>query len=82
MTTDPLFPVPRDITESVEEYVDAEIRDWLRYENRTPFDESGCWSLHRLAAKVYAQGWTAGVFAGQEEIRRSLRRRHDMNPDA
>lgn len=51
---------PREVAEAVERYVVAELADARKYENRKPLDDSGVWSLHRLAAKVFALGFEAG----------------------
>jgi len=34
--------------------------DDRKYTNRTPLDESGVWSLHQLAAEIYAAGFDEG----------------------
>lgn len=52
--------VPREVAELVERYVSAELADFAKYDNREPLDESGVYSLHCLAAKIYAQGFDDG----------------------
>jgi hypothetical protein len=59
--------VPLEVAEAVERYVDRELADFRKFDNRAPFDGSGVWSLHRLAAHVYALGFDAGE--GVAEIR-------------
>lgn len=54
------IPVPQTVVHAVEEYVYKELSDKQKYENREPLDESGIWSLHRLAARIYAMGFDAG----------------------
>jgi hypothetical protein len=51
---------PLTVAEAVENYVESELHDEAKYENRKPLDESGVWSLHALAARIYAQGWADG----------------------
>jgi hypothetical protein len=51
---------PREVAEAVERYVERELADAAKYENRTPLDDSGVWSLHRLAASVFALGFESG----------------------
>lgn len=43
-----------EVVQMVEEYVYKELSDAEKYENRSPLDESGIWSLHALAAEIYA----------------------------
>lgn len=52
--------VPTAVIDVVESYVHSELDDAQRYENRQPLDESGVWSLHRLAAEIYELGWGDG----------------------
>lgn len=46
-----------EVAQAVEMYVDSELADAVKFTNRTPLDESGIWSLHALAAEIYAAGW-------------------------
>lgn len=52
--------VPDAVVQAVEHYVYSELADREKYDNRAPLDESGIWSLHALAADIYAQGFEAG----------------------
>jgi hypothetical protein len=63
--------VTREVVDMVEEYVYKELSDAEKYDNRTPLDESGIWSLHRLVAKAYMIGWRDGEFLESERSRRS-----------
>lgn len=65
----------QDVAQRVEWYVDGELRDAEKYTNRTPLDDSGVYSLHRLAAEVYALGWREG-FRAADEHARGRRQRH------
>jgi hypothetical protein len=60
VTRDIRPPEPRAIAEMVEEYATSEVRDAQKYTNRTPLDDSGVWSLHDLAARIYAMGHEDG----------------------
>lgn len=52
--------VTPDVVDMVDLYVEGELSDAAKYSNSTPLDESGIWSLHRLAAEIYARGFAAG----------------------
>jgi len=52
---------PKAITDLVETFVNDEHEDDRKYENRTPLDESGVWSLHQLAAEIFALGFDEGT---------------------
>lgn len=54
---------PPDVVQLVDDYVYKALRDGKKYDNSEPLDESGVWSLHRLAAQVYAEGYKAGEAA-------------------
>ena len=47
---------PREVVAKVESYVHRELHDAQTYENREPLDESGIFSLHLMAADIYALG--------------------------
>ncbi len=67
---------PQAVIDLVEQYIDKELHDAERYVNRSPFGDSGCWSLHRLAADIYAQGYADGEQAqGVRGRREALRQR-------
>jgi len=64
---------PRAIANLVETFVNDEYEDDRKYENRTPLDESGVWTLHQLAAEIYAAGFEEGLRTAEcrEQGRRS-----------
>lgn len=65
---------PQSVIQLVESYVDEELSDVKKFDNRAPLDESGIWSLHDLAAKIYAQGYQDGERAeGERAQRRRVR---------
>ena len=68
---------PPDVVMAVEQYVSRELSDAEKYENRTPLDESGIWSLHALAARIYAMGWEGGERSTDEKTRAERVREHD-----
>lgn len=51
---------PLAIAQEVERYVDGEFRDAENYSNRDLLDESGVYSLHSLAARIYQRGFNDG----------------------
>ena len=54
---------PASVVQTVERYVDAELADVNKYENRSLLDESGIYSLHLLAADIYQAVEDAGFSA-------------------
>jgi hypothetical protein len=52
---------PRRIAALVEDYVDRAHDHAAKYDNSTPLDESGVWSLHELAATIYEAGFADGA---------------------
>lgn len=54
---------PPQVVQAVESYVSKALHDAENYSNSTPLDESGVWSLHTLAAEIYALGWKDGEAA-------------------
>ncbi|MCW6003901.1 hypothetical protein K1W54_04795 [Micromonospora sp. CPCC 205371] len=70
---------PREVAEAVERYVAQELAEARKYENRTPLDDSGVWSLHRLAANIFALGFAAGEQVA--DIRARGQRQRDRETD-
>lgn len=54
---------PPEVVEMVEQYVDQKLQEASMYDNRTPLDEDGVFSMHLLAARIYAAGFAAGETA-------------------
>lgn len=54
----PIEPLP--VAQDVESYVDGEHRDAAKYSNRDLLDDSGVYSLHELAARIYQRGFNDG----------------------
>jgi hypothetical protein len=61
MTERPVEPFA--IARLVESYVDDETRSAAKYTNRSPLDDSGVYSLHVIAARIFALGFHEGVQA-------------------
>lgn len=51
---------PLAVAQDVESYVDGEHRDAAKYSNRELLDDSGVYSLHELAARIYQRGFNDG----------------------
>ena len=71
---------PTDICQMVETYVYKELDDARKFDNSEPLDESGIWSLHQLARRIYARGVEDGV--RQEQTRTNAQRQRDTNAQA
>jgi len=66
---------PFAVAQLVEQYASDEIRDAAKYSNRAPLDESGVYSLHTLAARIYQLGFNEG--ASVERWRNAEQRHRD-----
>lgn len=66
--------LPAPLVQEVERYVESELADVERYDNRQLLDESGVFSLHTLAAAIYAHGWEDGERAQGERSNGQRRR--------
>ena len=71
---------PQAIVALIEGFVNDEHNDDRKYTNRTPLDESGVWSLHQLAAEIYAAGFEEGVRT--EEARQRGKRERKFDADS
>ena len=58
--------MPVQVAQLVNGYAASELADSRKYSNRQPLDDSGIFSLHRLAAEIYAAGFTAGEQVAEE----------------
>lgn len=61
--------LPAKLGFEVEQYINSELSDAVKFDNREPLDESGAYSLHALAARIYAAGWEDGERAQAERDR-------------
>lgn len=73
----PHLPEPPKVAMEVEEYVRSELNDHERFSNREPLDDSGVYSLHILAARIYAMGQEDGERVAGERHRGERARERD-----
>lgn len=73
--------LPPQLVQEVEMWVDRELAMVGKFDNREPLDESGIFSLHRLAARVYAAGFEDGERAAGERHHGERRRAREANRD-
>lgn len=66
--------LPVNLVQEVDSYVDKALEDAIKYSNSAPLDESGVYSLHLLAARIYAAGFADGQRAMHERDRAEQRR--------
>lgn len=69
--------VTPDVVQQVDEYIRSETVQVQKYDNRAPFDESGIFSLHLLAAQIFAKGYELGQSTAEERHRGEYQRRRD-----
>lgn len=81
MSTNRIPPVPSEVIFAVDHYADNELSDSRKYSNSSPLDESGIFSLHRLAADIYAIGFDAGARAEVERARAAAYRERARTKD-
>lgn len=72
--------VTPEVVNAVDEYIGTETRQVERSSNREMLDESGIFSLHLLAAKIFAKGYELGQLSAEarhhgEHMRRFERER-------
>lgn len=73
-------PEPAEVAQMVEQYVDKAHSDAAKYDNSTPLDSGGVYSLHMLAADIYAMGWAAGHLTGYDTAHKDARRAQETTP--
>ncbi len=69
--------LPQQQGTEIEMWVDQRISDAAKYDNVELLDEGGVFSLHMLAARIYAAGWNDGSRAESERMRGAQRRRDE-----
>ena len=72
-------PVPRSVIDAVEQYV---CKDASTYEDST-LDEGGISALHRLASRIYAQGFDDGCqieAERQRQVQLRIEETRSINP--
>lgn len=73
-----LIPIrPYEVVSAVDRYVDKAIKDAVKYENSALLDESGVYSLHLLAAEIFAMGYDQGYRTASAQQRGEVQRRRD-----
>lgn len=71
------YPIePAAVVQAVDRYVRNELHDARHYDNRSPLDESGVYSLHLLAAEIYALAWDEATRAAEFRVN-AMRTRGD-----
>lgn len=70
---------PRAVVNLVDQFIDKELTDAEKYDSRTPLDDSGAWSLHRIAAQIYAMGYADGDMSAAEQARAAYRRSREAS---
>ena len=69
--------VTPDVVNQVDEYIRTETDQVQKYDNRAPFDESGIFSLHLLAAQIFAKGYELGQLSAEARHHGQYQRRRD-----
>lgn len=77
MAEQAFYPEPLPVAQEVDQYLYGEFSDAEKYDNRDLLDESGIYSLHRLAARIYAMGFRDGHMVGSGNDREA--RRHQSS---
>lgn len=75
MTSNLMAVEPQAIADLVEDFVNDEHEDDRKYTNRAPLDSSGVWTLHQLAAEIYAIGFNDGLLTSEVRARGAQVRR-------
>lgn len=73
------LPEPSAIADLVEDFVTDEYRQAAQYDNKDVLDDSGVYSLHLLAARIYAEGHAEGRRAAEARQRGERRRADHTN---
>lgn len=61
--SDYLIPVPIEVVEIIDRFIDREHSAARKFTNREVLDKSGAYSLHEAASSVYARGYHDGRMA-------------------
>ena len=68
---------PKAVADLVEAFINDEHEDARKYSNRTLLDSSSAWTLHQLAADIYAAGFEEGLRTS--EAREQGRRQREFD---
>lgn len=66
--------IPQAVAQEVDLWIDKQIEDAINFVNSEPLDESGAWSLHALAARIYAAGFSDGERVTDQRLSAEHRR--------
>jgi len=72
---------PKAIAELVESFINDEHEDARKYSNRTLLDSLSAWTLHQLAADIYAAGFEEGMRTSEARERGTRQRDADKRLD-
>ena len=70
---------PKVIADLVESFISSEHEDARKYSNRTLLDSSSAWTLHQLAAEIYAVGFDEGLRTSEAREQGTRARRFDAD---
>jgi hypothetical protein len=73
---------PKAIADLVESFINDEHEDARKYSNRTLLDSSSAWTLHQLAADIYAAGFEEGLRTSEARERGTRQRKFDADAAA
>lgn len=68
------YVLPAQAVQDVEMWVDGCLDRSAKYDNAELLDENDVFTLHRLAAALYARGWQDGAMAERERNNGTRRR--------
>jgi hypothetical protein len=80
MSEQPFYPEPLPVSQEVEQFIYGEFSNAEKYDNRDLLDKSGIYSLHRLAARIYAMGYRDGHLVGSANEREARRHQATRTP--
>jgi hypothetical protein len=80
--SEPFYPEPQPVAQEVDHYLYGEFSDAEKHSNRDLLDESGIWSLHRLAAHIYAMGFRDGHMVGGDNERKARQHQSSRSADS
>jgi len=70
---------PKAVADLVEAFINDEHEDARKYSNRTLLDSSSAWTLHQLAADIYAAGFEEGLRTSEARERGTRERKFDAD---
>lgn len=75
------YPEPANVAQQVDSWVSDQFRNARKWENSELLDDNGTFTLHRLAASIYAQGHAAGEQVERNRANEQLRRELDRQSE-